>query len=47
MVAAAWAGYDATIDDHRLIARAYTKFDKQPYYTLRGGKIAGLYRPGK
>ena len=47
MFAAARAGNDATIEDHRLIARAYAKFDKQPYYTLRGGKIAGLYRPGK
>ena len=46
MFAAARAAYDATIEDHRLIARAYTKFDKQPNYTLRGGKIAGLYRPG-
>jgi len=47
MFAAARAGYDATIEDHRLITRAYAKFDKQPYYTLRGGKIAGLYRPSK
>ena len=36
MFAAARAGDDATIEDHRLIARAYAIFDKQPYYTLRG-----------
>ena len=47
MFSAARTGYDATVEDHHRVSRTYAKFDKQPYHTLRGGKIAGLYRPGK
>ena len=42
MFAAARTGYDATVEDHHRVSRMYAKFDKQPYHTLRGGKIAGL-----
>jgi hypothetical protein len=39
MFEAARSGYDATLEDHRLVSRTYAKFDKQSYHTLRGGLL--------
>ena len=39
--------YKAVCDEHQRITKIYKTFDKHPYYTVRGGKLKGYFRPDK
>ena len=41
------SAYELILKAHSDIVRTYKDFDRHPYFTLRGGKLAGYYRPQK